>query len=362
MSTDRTSDGGVPRHAEGAAYAATAAAAAVAAVEAAAKQDEAVADGGEVNKRHRQRQRHNANRAKGGKRALPHAAEGAVAADDAAGALTYRQAKRQKEKANRAKGPRPAKPRDASTAEAGSSSSSSSSMAAAVAGETFRRLEAPSQEILADECMVLSELSVPASEHSTPERDSTAMMSVEEEAETAVEQEDVAEEVDAVPALACPRPESTCLHAPAGSRIQPSRAAQPTRVLMISFSLSAAARSQCIGTSGGKSLSLSLSLSLVDEKKAYLKRATCVDSRGSATGSSAVQATGEPVNSKPPPLAHRDVQRAACRSRALRRHEQGCPTAVTSRRLIYSFAVSSPPSPRPVGARARARNPARRSR
>ena len=69
-------------------------------------------------------------------------------------------------------------------------------MAVAVAGETFRRLEAPSQEILADECMVLSELSVPASEHSTPERDSTAMMSVEEEAETAVEQEDVAEEVD----------------------------------------------------------------------------------------------------------------------------------------------------------------------
>ena len=194
MSTDRTSDGGVPRHAEGAAYAATAAAAAVAAVEAAAKQDEAVTDGGEVNKRHRQRQRHNANRAKGGKRALPHAAEGAVAADDAAGALTYRQAKRQKEKANRAKGPRPANPRDAELAEAGSSSSSSSSMAAAVAGETFRRLEAPSQEILADECMVLSELSVPASEHSTPERDSTVMMSVEEEAETAVEQEDVAEE------------------------------------------------------------------------------------------------------------------------------------------------------------------------
>ena len=89
------------------------------------------------------------------------------------------------------------------------------------AGETFRRLEAPSQEILADECMVLSELSVPASEHSTPERDSTAMMSVEEEAETAVEQEDVAEEVDAVPALACPRPESTCLHAPAARAFSP---------------------------------------------------------------------------------------------------------------------------------------------
>ena len=60
---------------------------------------------------------------------------------------------------------------------------------------------------------------------------------------------------------ACPRPESTCLHAPAARAFSPL--VQPSHpVLMISFSLSAAARSQCIGTSGGKSLSLSLSLSL----------------------------------------------------------------------------------------------------
>ena len=79
-----------------------------------------------------------------------------------------------------------------------------------------------------------------------------------------------------------------------------------------SLSLSAA-RSQCIGTSGGKGQGGS-ALSSRDEKKAYLKRATCVDSRRIATGSSdrrasAVQATGEPINSKPPPLAHRVHER-----------------------------------------------------
>ena len=51
-----------------------------------------------------------------------------------------------------------------------------------------------------------------------------------------------------------------------------------------SLSLSAA-RSQCIGTSGGKGQGGS-ALSSRDEKKAYLKRATCVDGRRSATGSS----------------------------------------------------------------------------
>ena len=61
---------------------------------------------------------------------------------------------------------------------------------------------------------------------------------------------------------ACPRLPSARIHLlarPRRSRIQPSRAAQPTRVLMISlsFSLSAAARSQCIGKSGGKAQALS---------------------------------------------------------------------------------------------------------